>query len=192
MGTLEKEARREHRKNYMQQALLSALGISGVLLVGALAPNVLQIVGGVGRNKYKLSYQVKSSASRLAQKGLVRFVDRGKKKYLEITEKGRLILEIEKQKAALQRRSKGRWDKRWRMIVFDIPERHRTTRNKLRTTLRTLGFVQLQGSVWVYPYDCEEIIILLKSDLHLGRAVLYSIVEKIENDAMLKEHFKLR
>ncbi len=192
MGILENEAQQERRKNYLQRALLVAVGISGLMLVGAIAPNVSQIIRKAGRNKYKFSYQVKSVATRLAQKGLVRFIDRGGKKYLEITEKGRRILELEQQEAALKQRVRRRWDKRWRMVAFDIPERYRTTRNKLRTTLRALGFMQLQGSVWVYPYDCEEIITLLKSDLRLGGMALYSIVEKIENDARLKRHFKLR
>ena len=192
MGKLESEARYERRKGYLQQALLAAVAIPGLLLVAAAAPNVLQLIEKIPGNKHKFNYRMKSVASRLAQKGLVRFVERGGRKYLEITDNGRRVLEMEQQKMALRARTKKQWDKRWRMIVFDIPEKYRKTRDRLRLTLRSLGFVQLQASVWVYPYDCEEVITLLKTDLRVGASVLYTIVEKIENDAGLKRYFELR
>ena len=57
--------------------------------------------------------------------------------------------------------------------------------------MRESGFLCIQGSVWVYPYDCEDLVALLKADLHIGKDVLYTIVEKIENDAWIKKHFNL-
>jgi len=77
------------------------------------------------------------------------------------------------------------------MIVFDIPERRRVIRNRLRMTMEELGFMRLQDSVWVFPYDCEDFIALLKADMRIGTAVLYVIVEEIENDSHLREHFGL-
>jgi len=55
-----------------------------------------------------------------------------------------------------------------------------------------LGFVRLQDSVWVFPYDCEDFVALLKADLKIGVAVLYLIVEQIENDKHLRAHFDLK
>lgn len=57
--------------------------------------------------------------------------------------------------------------------------------------MQSFGFYRLQDSVWVYPYDCEDVIGLLKTNLGLGSAVLYMIVEKIENDRRLREHFEV-
>ena len=192
MGKLESEARYARRKGYLQKALLSAVAISGILLVAMAAPNTIKLLDRLAPDKYKLKYQLKSIASRLAHKGLIRFVERNGRKYLEITDKGRRTLEMEQQKAALRARAQRRWDKRWRMIVFDIPERYRKTRDRLRALLRSLGFVQLQGSVWVYPYECEEIVMLAKAELGVGASVLYTIVEKIENDAVFRRHFRLK
>jgi len=56
---------------------------------------------------------------------------------------------------------------------------------------RSAGFVRLQDSVWVYPYDCEDFTALLKADLHIGREVIYIIAESIENDGWLREQFNL-
>ena len=57
--------------------------------------------------------------------------------------------------------------------------------------MKEVGFVCLQDSVWVYPYDCEEFMALLKAELRVGKDVLYAIVERIENDKTIRTHFKL-
>ena len=54
-----------------------------------------------------------------------------------------------------------------------------------------IGFVRLQDSVWVYPYDCEDLITLLKADFRVGKDVLYLIVDSIENDKYLRAEFNL-
>ena len=92
----------------------------------------------------------------------------------------------------MQLNKRKRWDKHWRVIIFDIPERRRGTRDRLRIVMREAGFYRLQDSVWLYPHDCEDFVTLLKADLKIGAAVLYMVVEKIENDSKLKEHFLLR
>ncbi len=54
------------------------------------------------------------------------------------------------------------------------------------------GFVRLQDSVWVFPYDCEDFISLVKAELKIGSAILYMVVEHIENDTHLRAHFGLK
>lgn len=46
-----------------------------------------------------------------------------------------------------------KWDRRWRLVVFDIEEKSRIIRDQLRRKLRELGFAQLQKSVWISPHD---------------------------------------
>jgi len=84
-----------------------------------------------------------------------------------------------------------RWDGKYRVIIFDIKEWKRSTRDKLRRWFAQLGLVRLQNSVWVYPYDCQEIITLLKANYHIGNEVLYMEVTHIENDRWLKKVFGL-
>ena len=84
-----------------------------------------------------------------------------------------------------------RWDKKWRILIFDIKETRRGLRNKVRSTLISIGFIGLQKSVWVYPYDCEDLINLIKSDFKVGKDILYMIVDRVENDKKIREHFGL-
>ena len=57
--------------------------------------------------------------------------------------------------------------------------------------MQEYGFIRLQDSVWVYPYDCEDLIALAKANFRIGFDVLYMIVERIERDTHLREHFAL-
>ena len=50
----------------------------------------------------------------------------------------------------------GKWDKKWRVVIFDVPQEMHNQRNWLRKKLKNLGFYMLQKSVFVYPYSCEE------------------------------------
>ena len=86
---------------------------------------------------------------------------------------------------------KRKWDGRWHLIIFDIKEKKRNIRDKIRTDILTLGFERLQDSVWVYPYECEDVVALLKGTCKLGREALYIVAEKIENDQWLKEKFNV-
>jgi len=93
--------------------------------------------------------------------------------------------------ASMESPRKRRWDKKWRMLIFDIREERKNIREKVRRTLISLGFYRLQDSVWVYPYDCEDLVVLLKADFKIGKDLLYIISDEIENDEFLRKAFHL-
>lgn len=72
-----------------------------------------------------------------------------------------------------------KWDRKWYIVVFDIPEHKRQIRNVLRNKLKALGFGMLQASVWISPYpylgDVEEIV----KSYNLERYVLYAVSKKV-------------
>lgn len=45
-----------------------------------------------------------------------------------------------------------KWDDRWRIVFFDIPEGKKSARNALSLKLKALGYQQLQKSIWIHPY----------------------------------------
>lgn len=51
------------------------------------------------------------------------------------------------------------------MVVFDIPERHRALRRKLRTFLESAAFIPIQRSVWITPFDAAKPLARLFKDL---------------------------
>ena len=110
---------------------------------------------------------------------------------MRLTKRGEERFALEQQKMSLGKERPKKWDRRYRLVMFDVPEKRRKTRDRLRYEMQDVGFLRIQDSAWVYPYDCEEFIALLKADLHIGEDVLYAVVEEIENDAHIRKHFKL-
>lgn len=81
------------------------------------------------------------------------------------------------------------WDRKWRMVLFDVPEELRVVRNKFKKTLDFLGFVQLQHSVYVTPYACHNEIEYIRSTYDIKPYVKMVIVDKIEGESVLRKHF---
>lgn len=191
MGMMEQKARRERRLGAFQQVMLYA-AVGGVMLTIGAVPDFRKILKHyTGRQKgARFNYRVKSVLGRLAAKGLIIFEERGNKRYARITEAGKRVLEFETVKEKSLQKPK-RWDKHWRVVIFDIPERRRSVRVHLRRFMEEYGFMRLQDSVWIYPYDCEDLVALVKANLRIGADVLYMIVERLERDKHLREHFGL-
>ena len=187
MGNLEKEVKKSIRNTKIQRAIIAAVGSAGLLAVTTLAPNAIQILGKI--KKYEAKRKDKSiyhARQRLIEKELLKYDG----KFLQLTKEGeRSLEEFEHRDFKLPKPKK--WDKKWRILIFDIKEKRRDVRDLLRKTLVSIGFVRLQNSVWIYPYDCEDLITLLKADFKIGRDVLYVIADRVENDKTLREQFNL-
>ena len=110
---------------------------------------------------------------------------------LKITKKGKLFL-LRNTFYKNKKIKKEKWDGKWRVLIFDIPESLRFIRDQIRATLVAVGFKRLQDSVWIYPYNCEDLIILLKTDLEIGKDLLYMIVDTLEDDEEIKNYFGLK
>ncbi len=83
-----------------------------------------------------------------------------------------------------------RWDGRWRLVIFDVPEEHRQARNKLTQKLKDLGFYQLQKSAWVYPFPCLIEIEYLKRTYGIATFVSLAEISKIDQQSKLIRHFR--
>ena len=84
------------------------------------------------------------------------------------------------------------WDKKWRIVIFDIPTDLHKERNRFRYKLKSLGFAMLQKSVFVFPYPCEEELGDLCSILKVGDYIDVIVAESIGfREKELREFFKL-
>jgi CRISPR-associated endonuclease Cas2 len=185
---LEGELRREIRNTKLQRAILGSLAVSGIVATGGLG---VAMIGAFGKAFHlPRPDNIQTAAKRLANKGLVRFEKQKGRTFLVLTQKGAAYIN-HLHAIDFKLSTPARWDKKWRLVIFDIPEKRKRLRDVLRATLRRIGFIRLQDSAWVYPHDCEELITLLKTEFKVGKDVLYMIVDKIENDKIIRTHFKL-
>ncbi len=81
------------------------------------------------------------------------------------------------------------WDRKWRMVLFDIPEERKSSRNAFKKKLDQLGFIQLQHSVYVHPYECHNQIELIRVAYEVKQFVKILLVDKIEGELELRKKF---
>ena len=73
-----------------------------------------------------------------------------------------------------------KWDGKWRVVMYDIPEGMRRLRGELRHVLRSLGFVEVQKSVFAHPYECRDEIEFLIEAYNARAYVRRMVVEEID------------
>ncbi len=182
---MEHESRKRTKKNQLRRIILETVKAVGFLSMALIVPNVLGAMYKMGLIASPRQKDVVANATeRLVRKGLLKWNN----SKLRLTQKGEKILRALTLSEYTQKIIR-KWDNKWRVLIFDIPERRKGLRKKIRNTLQAIGFVRLQDSVWVYPYDCEDLITLLKADFHIGDDMLYMIVDSLERDARLRRHF---
>jgi DNA-binding transcriptional regulator PaaX len=134
---------------------------------------------------------VKDAFYYLKKKGLIAGELRDGQLYIRLTPEG----EKEAGRYQINRlkiRAQKQWDKKWRLLIFDIPEARRVKREALRGKLKELGFYPLQKSVWVIPFPCEREVKLLREFFNLKpKEIRVFETAKLEEDQFLKDIFKL-
>jgi len=186
----------------MEEKSLSKKILQGILVTGAvfIAASSPYFAIHISRNfskilkrrKYLKAKQAKfdNSFYYLKRKGYLNIEKRNKQIYISLTKKGKekagkyLIDDLEIKKPRT-------WDKKWRIVVFDIPDITRIKRDAFRGKLKELGFYRLQQSVWVCPYNCQKEIKLLREFFGLSAKEMILIAGEIENDRFLRAFFKL-
>ena len=83
------------------------------------------------------------------------------------------------------------WDKKWRIVMFDIPEKLRRLRDSLRLHFREIGLIELQKSVFVYPYPCSNEIEFILEFYNARKYVRFVLAEKVDNELHLKKKLNL-
>jgi hypothetical protein len=185
----------DSKKATAAKFVLMTLALGGIVFIGALAPAIFSATEGFRKSGKDYSRKkIQNTVSTLKYRKLIEIVDdRDGKIKVRLTNKGEKrvkeflfeILEIKRPK---------KWDKKWRVLIFDIPTKpaiYNHARNALRDKIKELGFYQLQKSVWAYPYECEDEILLLAEIYQVQKFIEIMIVDKFLHGQRLKQKFRL-
>jgi CRISPR/Cas system-associated endoribonuclease Cas2 len=85
---------------------------------------------------------------------------------------------------------KHRWDNKWRIVIFDIPEKKKKLRDIFRFHLKRLGFLELQRSVFVLPFECHNELEYIIEFYNIRKFVRFIEANRIDNELDLKHRFK--
>lgn len=193
MGQIEKEIRKKVRRANLQRVILSTVYAVGGISIAFMAPKMVRVLAKFEPNFLKSKYRKYSfnrSFTRLKSNGLIVFEKTARGNFAKLTRKGtEKLRQLELNDFKIKKPRS--WDGKWRLLMFDVKEKRKSTRDKIRRNLFRMEFFRLQDSIWIYPYDCEDFINLMKADFRIGKDLLYVVADTIENDSYLEKHFKL-
>ncbi len=179
-------------KSEIVKDILLWLFMGGAIYIAATSPyfafNLWKNFRKWSKGKKKRVYD---TFYRLQKEGCIETTEKNHQIYIKLTQKGREKagwlqidnLEIKKPK---------KWDKKWRIVIFDISQLKKVYREAFRGKLKELGFYPLQKSVWITPFECCNEIKLLKEFFGLTEKEV-RLIEAINigEDDYLKKVFKL-
>ncbi len=168
---------RRSGSNEMLVLLLDA-GLVG-LVIAAPALGAAAVAVAVAMQKETKPQRIQASWHYLRSKNLISIKRDKGNTTITLTRKGKYRAESYQrfqQLRQLQMKKKIHWDKKWRIVMFDVPASERQKRDAFRSFLKRLGFAQLQKSAWVYPHDCTKELELLKEFFHLSENQLRLVV----------------
>src|SRR3989344_6137536 len=173
------------------KCVMGVLGVAGVLTIAAIAPNSVQMLKMFGlKNKRYKSRSVYSSIRRMQKQRLVEITEQDGQTIISITDKGKkrfLSYNFETMTILAPKK----WDGKWRIVGFDLPEKKKAAREALRKKMRELGFMTLQKSLLVLPYDCKKEIEFIGEFFGVGKCIVYAEASFINNQEYYKERFNL-
>ncbi len=134
------------KKKVITNSILLALekAIDGYVAFEDFAYNPLLV--GRDLKKSELSLALK----RLRENGFVELID-DREMVIRLTDSGR-----DKALWIKMKEMDEKWDGRWRLVIWDIPEKRRIARDLLRYKLKQLGFQRFQKSVWACKKNCTK------------------------------------
>lgn len=185
-------------KSEIVKDVFSWLAIAGAITIAATSPYfVRNLLDGYKMYKrYKKrdgwsKQKISNVFYRLKRDGLISVKRINNQIYISLTPEGKKkagMLQIDN----LEIKKPKKWDKKWRLLSFDIAEKKKIVRESLRGKLKELGFCPFQKSIWVHPFDCRAEIELLKDFFGLfDKEVQLIIAENIGEERGWKKIFKL-
>lgn len=166
-------------------------GVGGLVVASAVMPGLPMALSYVIKAWKNVKRQdLGMIIKRLEKQEMLSIRNNNGSTIVEITDKGkRRLVEYDFENIELKKKKR---DGKWRLIIFDIPEPFKTSRDAFRRKLLQLGFVRLQYSVFVSAYPCKNEIDFLCHFLGISNYVTVVTLDNVERGEKLlfKEYKK--
>lgn len=185
-----------HKKYAPVKQMLTLIGTGAFFAMAIMAPNTARLGKSFLQNneeydwkKYNPFY-LRRAMKRLHKEKLVEINEENGQQVVKLTHRGkRKILKYSLDE--LEIKTPKSWDGKWRIVIYDVKAKKHNLRTSFRETLKKLGFIQLQESVFIIPYPCDEEIAFLREYYGVGNEVIYIIAHKLENETIYRDYFGL-
>lgn len=158
------------------------LGLSGALdlfeeirdPLGIVSKSYETMYGWVPRQYKKHNYN--HLVWRSIKTGYIEKIEKDGEIYIRLTSAGNEKIVRDFPFLAFQNK---KWDKKWRLVTFDIEERSKQIRERFRSKLKELGFGMLQESVFISPYNISQDFTEFIDEQHLNESAYLLEVSSI-------------
>lgn len=123
-----------------------------IRLAGGIVPKEYELVYGFVPEKYKKD-NLYSVVGKMLNAGQIEKEIINGEVVFKITSAGKGKIT---RKFPLIKLQNKKWDGKWRIVSYDIPEKLHWRRDALRKKLEELGFGMIHESVWISPHPFEE------------------------------------
>ncbi len=170
-----------------EKEILKHIGLSVVALSFIFMPKaseILQLFPELNPRKKKDYYQYKYKAKRIIKRLEEKDVIYLSKDKIKLTKTGKKLLKlIDSQNLMIKKPNK--WNKKWSIIAYDIPNTKKAERDYFRYKLKELGFCKIQKSLWTIPYKCSQEIAVLSKIIGISPFVIYMTADHVPNEKQL-------
>jgi len=180
----------KYKRGELGLVILKGIAVGGIVIAVLALPGLAQVLTLFKPKDSRERYKIKRTVTALAKQRYIKKCTKNGREMFEITKWGRKrLLQYDFDSIKIARPKK--WDKKWRMVMFDIPEKRKRARDLLRIKLEEIGFYPFQHSAFVFPYQCKDEIDFIKEHLMVHNYVKYVKAVEIEDMYKLKKHFGL-
>ena len=185
------------RKKSLALEVLKKIAVAGAFLVAASNKRFwfnfyLNSNKEFGKYKnQKEKQKLYNALNYLKQKKFVDIAEKPNGILVKIASKGYEVLEFYESIEKMQIKQPKRWDRKFRIVIFDIPAKKQAARMALIQKLKDMGFYMLQKSIWVHPYDCINEIATLRKLFEIEPYVKIMKTEAVEEEYKLLKYFGL-
>lgn len=138
----------------VRDKLLLGLAIFGDLYFEVAEPLSAQLgkIKGVLPPNYK-STNFAATVSKMLKTGYIEKVIKKREPYFRLTSAGKKTLVRDFPIFSLRKK---KWDGKWRIVIYDIPDEKKWLREQLQSKLKELGFGMIKESTYITPFDVAE------------------------------------
>lgn len=179
-----------YKKNELARDILKIA--AGIALVGTVLvlPGTAALHRFYKAKEYREKKRVYQALEQLRSKKYISIFGTDNDKIFKITSLGlKKLIEFDYDNISIPKPRK--WDKKWRIVIFDIPEKKQKVRKEVSFKLKDIGFLPLQKSTFLYPYDCEKEIAMIKKHWGLGKEVSFIVADYIDEQKKFAREFEV-
>nr|WP_275695616.1 phenylacetic acid degradation operon negative regulatory protein PaaX [Fredinandcohnia sp. SECRCQ15] len=151
--------------------------------------SLIRLLNEFGHN----DQSVRAAISRMNKQGWVQAEKNGNKSYYSLTERGQK--RIDEAANRIFKLKPEKWDGKWRILLYTIPEEIRNVRDELRKELVWSGFGTISNSCWVSANNLDKQVYDLIEKYDIAQYVDFFVAEYSgphENSKLVQKSWDLQ